>query len=243
MRRLNTTILGVGLLFVGFLFLGAPAARGGADDLDQVLREWVAQNIYFESDRWLLIRKRPVRAYIRTDDPEIATEARRAITNFADAFGLGVEFTTTDANLFVVTANGIADGDKPSRTLLASLGLTDAGIDFIVRTARWSGGCGTYSSRDKLGHVSATIVAADKSLTPKKLRSCVVTGIIFSFGLRVRGQEILDYSNDYIQFLLLARSLAACEKELSGKESELRPSVHDVYLECVLSGLKAKFSR
>jgi hypothetical protein len=178
----------------------------------------------------------------RPTTPEVTSEARKAIANFADAFDLGFEFTATDANLVVVMANGITDGEKPSRTLLASLGLTEAAINIVVGSSNWSSGCGVYNSRDSQGHISGSIVAVDKALLPKKLKSCVATGIIFSFGLRIKGQEILDYSNDYIQFLLLARSLAGCEGKISAQDSEQTASIRDAYLECVVNRLKAKLS-
>ena len=231
------------VLFTGCYLFGAGAAQASKDDLDQVLRAWVAQNIYFENDRLLLIRKRPVRAQIMVEDFEITSDARKAIANFSDAFGLGVEFTTTHANLIVVTADGIADAEgKPRRSLLARLGATEAGIDLIVKTAHWSKGCGVYNTRDYQGHVSVSIVAGDKSLSSKNLKSCVVTGIIFSFGLRTKGQDILDDSNDYIQFLLLARSLAGCDRKITAQNIEQNAPVRDVYVECIFNSLKAKLS-
>ena len=177
------------------------------------------------------------------DDSDIANEARKAITNFSDAFGLEVEFTATHANLIVVTADGVADREgKPSRSLLASLGATEAGIDLIVKTAHWSNGCGLYSTRDYQGHVSVSIVAGDKSLSSKNLKSCIVSGVIFSFGLRTKDHNIVDSTNDYIQFLLLARSLANCERKISPQISERNAPVRDVYVECIFNSLKAKLS-
>ena len=232
------------VIFASSLFLATKDARGGAEELDLVLREWVSKNIYFENDRLLIIRKRPVRAYIKSDDPEIVTEARKVIVNFADAYGLGVEFVTTNANLVVITANGIADGEgKPSRTLLASIGLTESDIDLVVgEMVSWSLGCGIFVTRDKQSKISASILAGDKALPAKKLKSCVSAGITFSFGLRIETEEIFANSNDYIQYLFLARSLAGCERKISAQYPDQTTPVRDAYLECVVNGLKAKLS-
>ena len=208
---------------------------------DKVLREWVAHNIYFENSRFLLIRKRAVRADIRSDDPKIVAEARDAISILAGAFGLDVQFVTSGGNLFVVTADGVAEPDgTPKASLLASLGITESGIKTITALTRWRSGCGNYSSRDSQGQISASVIAADKSLPPEKIRTCVVTGILYSFGLRTKGREALDSPTDYVQFLLLARSLAACDHKLSAEKVDDATSVPDLYVGCIVNRLKSK---
>jgi len=116
--------------------LGADVAQSASDSLDQVLRAWISQNISFVKDRenrdTLFIRKRPVRAHVRSDDPEINTQARGAISNLADAFGLEHTFTTDRMNLFVATAEGIAGSAKPSKRVLSGLGLPSSAVDQIV---------------------------------------------------------------------------------------------------------------
>jgi hypothetical protein len=228
------------LLVVGLLLFGARTSKGGAPELDQVLRSWVTQNIYLEQDQLILIRKQPVRALISTDNIETASEARTAIANFSDAFHLGLEFASLRPNLIVATANGIADKDgKPNRVFLSSLGLPEAVSDQISKSTQWSSGCGFYSSRNTRGQILISIVAGDKALPEKKLKSCVVTGVAVSFGLRARGQEILDFSNDYVQFLLLARSLAACDKKFSAQHYDKLVTTRD-YVECIVADMKAK---
>jgi hypothetical protein len=237
----------IGITLVAIAAFVAPiVAQDATEELDQVLRAWILQNVSFDKDQEnreiLFIRKRPVRAYIRSDDPELAAEARNTVANLANAFGLEYSFTTSGVNMIIATAIDIAGGGRPNRALLGSLGLPESAIDSIADTTKWATGCGTYGSRDSDGRVSFSIALGDKGLSPKKQKSCIVTGIIFGFGLRITGQEILDYSNDYTQFLLLARSLVACEKKISEQIIEQPKPTRDVYVECVLNRLRLKLS-
>jgi hypothetical protein len=231
--------------FVISYFSGAVAAQGGKDELDQVLRSWITRNVYFSTDRdnrdTLFIRKRPVRTHIVSDDPEIVVEARKAVANFANAFGLGYEFTTTNVNLLVVTANGIADNGKPNRRFLSGLGLAESEINEIADKDNWSEGCGVYDSHNSDGRILIGVVAGDKILR-EKLKSCLVSGIIAGFGLRIQGEKMLTDVNDYVQFLLLARSLSECDKKIMSQNLDKTTPIRGVYLECVLGGLKAKLS-
>jgi hypothetical protein len=166
------TSISIGL--VAFAALVGPfAAQGASEDLDQVLRGWILQNVSFYKDQQnretLFIRKRPVRAYIRSDVPEVTTEARNAVANLANAFGLEYSFTTSDVNMIIATAVDIAGGGKPNRGLLGSLGLPGSAIDTIADTTKWETGCGTYGSRDNDGRVSFSLALGDKGLSPKNL--------------------------------------------------------------------------
>jgi len=229
-------------LLAGIIAIG-PVPRVDADDIiDTSLRTWVTQNLHFENERPPLIRKQPVRAFIRSDDPQIVAETRREIANFAAAFGLPVAFVTTDINLAVVTAPRIADGRKPSRTFLADLGLPDATIDDIVRGADWSDGCGLYSGRDDRGRILGSIVAADTSLSPKHLRSCVASGVIFGFGLRTASSETIEFPHDHLPFLLLGRALAGCEQKMGERMPAEAVRIRDAYLDCMVESLKPKFA-
>lgn len=217
-------------------------AQRNDDPVDQALRSWVGQNIYFEHDRLLLIRRAPVQADIKIDDPQIISEATLAITNLAHAFDLKVEFGVANANLILVRANGIADKDgKASRTLLTELGFQEADVNVIRNSTQWLTGCGVYSWRDSRNQISSSIVAVDKALSQKKLKSCIVTGILFSFGLRVRSEEVLDFSSDYIPFALLARSIVVCDKEISTGIATYSGSIRDVYIACIARKLRSKF--
>jgi hypothetical protein len=237
-------------LLAAALFVGSfgvtPALAGGAE-LDQLLGAWIAQNVHFEKDGGgrdtLFIRKRPVRAYIRSDHPEIVADARAAVANFADAFGLEYEFTTTNVNMIIATADEISSGGKPNEGLLRSLGLSDVGINAIGDTQVWSTGCGQYDSRDNDGRLSVSILLGENTLPPTKQRACIVSGIVFGFGLRMKGNAILDDSNDYVQFLLLARSLSDCDKKLSAQIVDKTASIPDLYVECVRSSLRTKISQ
>jgi hypothetical protein len=241
------------LLLIGSILLapslfGAVIATAGPDELDQVLRAWIMENVTFEKGQenreTLFIRKRPVRAYIRSDDAGIVAGASSAIANLADAFGLKYEFGSTRVNLLIATAERITD-DKglPDRALLRSLGLTEAGADHIAVDANaWSTGCGLYDSRGDDGRLSVSIAVAEKSLATKnKLRSCVVTGVLFSFGLRIKGKTMLEDPNDYIQFLLLARAITYCENQLGAENAQTTPT-REAYLQCLVGRLKVKLS-
>ncbi len=236
------------LLFTISYFLSAVPAQSSNPELDQVLRSWITDNTHFEKDQnnqdILFIRKQPVRVYIKIDDPEIVAEARTAIANFANAFGLQYEFTATNINMIIGVASGISEKGRPSRSLLTSFGLKTSDIDYIVSILgdSWSTGCGFYHSRDSEGRLGFSIVAGDKGLARKKLKSCIVTGIISAFGLRMSGHEVVDHSNDYIQFLLLARSLLECEKKISLQKMDEALPTRGTYIDCVSNTLHLKLN-
>lgn len=241
---LGASLIGTSLLLI--LFSYTATADNGTKTLDLVLRDWIIQNIEFGKDKeaqeTIFIRQRPIRAYIKSDDVGVNLDARNAVANFADAFGLEHSFTTSDINMIIATASDISDHGKPKKSILIGLGFPESAANKIAEESDWSSGCGTYDSRNIDGRLSVSIVVGDTSLPPKKLRSCIVTGIIFGFGMRVKGQEILDYSNDYMQFLLLARSIAHCEKTTGSQNpGQSKPKPHD-YLECVFDSLRSKLT-
>jgi len=235
MRRLIAPLL------LGIVVLGA-TARVDANDIETTLRTWVTQNLHFEHDRLPLIRTQPVRAFIRSDDPEIVGETRREIANFAEAFGLPIAFVATEINLAVVIGERIADGRKPSRTFLAGLGIPDATIDDIIRVSDWSDGCGLYSGRDDGGRILGSIVAADASLSRKQQRSCVASGVIFGFGMRTAARETIAFPHDHLPFLLIGRALAGCERQMGDRSNTEAARIRDAYLDCMVANLKQKFA-
>jgi hypothetical protein len=235
------------IVFFGHCLFGANVARSGTAELDQALRAWIAENIYVikvpeKARDTLFIRQRPVRADLRTDDPDVASDARRTIANLADAFHLAYEFTPTSPNIIVATPDRISDqSGKPDGNFLRGLGLPDVVIDQLSKVANWSSGCGVHSFPDVNGRIAASIVAADKRLTPVQVRRCIVTDIINSFGLRVGGRhDAVDGVNDYMQFLLLARALVACENKSPSLAEAV--SVKDAYVDCAFEQLKPKLS-
>lgn len=240
----NLSALRFGIFFFLLLILQTHFALAEPESLDLTIREWVAENIYFENNQ-LLIRDKPIRAFVGgISDPKFATEARRAVVNLAAAYGLSVEFPTTGVNLVVVAADRIAVNGRPDLSLLTSLGVSEAAASTVIENSHdWSNGCGVYDSRDKDNHVTASIVAADrKVLSAGVLQTCVITGIVYSFGLHVRGGAEIKSSNDYIQFLFLARAVGDCKRQFNVEKAGSRAPSPDVYMECIAGKLKEKLS-
>jgi hypothetical protein len=203
----------------------------GADELDDLLEDWVVQNVYFEKNQdggdTLFVRKEPVRIYLESDDPKVLADTRVAVANLSEAFGLQYEFTSKNVNLMVVVANGITIDGKPNRNLLHRLKVPEVIVETIAKSDQWSKGCGVYAGHDKGGRIAIGMVFAEKSASEDDVRTCVATGIIFGFGLRVSRRTALDEPHDYVQFLLLARAITRCEKNAIVKREEELKCIRD----------------
>jgi hypothetical protein len=183
----------------------------------------------------ILIRKQAVRADIRSDNSDISADARAAIANLANAFGLDYEFTTVRPNLLVVVARGIAESGKPNKAMLRTLGAPEAAINYLPDSESWSTGCGAYAFWGSNAHIVYAIVGGDPDMMPA-LQRCIVTGILNGFGLRSGIKEFVTSPDDYLQYLLLARALARCDQNdtLQGETK------HNAYIACTVHQLKAK---
>jgi len=214
-------------------------SAGSAQDLSQSLKEWVLQNIVLspthDGKRSALIRRLPVKADLRTDESLLIAQAKLAVSSFSDAFGLQFEFTPDRPNLIIVVGSEINDGDKPRRTFLTGLGLPEAAVNMIVQTSNWSSGCGYYNFVGRKGDISATVIAGDRRLAADRLKDCIISGIAFGFGARARPTATFDTSQGYIQYLLLSRSMAACDMKF-GESFDV--SFQDEYVACVVGQLK-----
>jgi hypothetical protein len=233
-------------LLVAFLpafFLWADISAGGSSELDEVLRDWITQNIALErtpdGKDVLLRRKLPVRAYIRVDDPVIAADARATIANFAEAFGLEHEFTSSNINMVVATADRVAEKDgKPRMELLQSFGLTGSNTDFI-KDLDWSTGCGYYGSRaPQERFLTFSIVAGSEELTKQRLKSCIMTGIIIGFGMRTIESQIINSTDGYLQYLILGRANKECDDEATAAG---QPTSSRMLIDCVYQKMRPKF--
>jgi len=219
------------------------ASSSYASQLDGVLRDWITRNIALERTAdgrdVLLLRKAPIRAYIRIADPDIESEARTAIANFADALEISYEFTSTNINMVVAIADRIADeSGKPSMDLLRSFGLTGDNTD-VVTDNDWSPGCGYYGSRDLVERfLIFSIVAGRKDFTKQRLKSCVMTGIIMGFGLRIQERRLIESADGYLQFLLLGRSSKECDDEVTATG---QLSTSESLIDCVYKKMRSKF--
>ena len=248
---MTTTAGAAGALLAAVLFASlcpftVGIVRGETADLDQLVRGWVMENIRFEKDvndrETLFVRRQPVRAYIRTDDPEVMGDARRAIANFANAFGLEHEFTDSEVNLVFITANGISEDDgSPSRALLRSLNVPENAVAAIADSGRWTQGCGIYQFRASDGSLSISIAAGDNALGQAKLKSCAITAIVNGFGLRITSGGPVIHSDDYLQYLLLARATVRCDKTAAANSYNLASGREDL-IECIFRVVRAKLS-
>lgn len=204
-------------LATSVVLLSVPA---GGQDIVATLKPWIEKNIRIGNDKngraQLFIRTQNVVADIRFDDFDVASEARAALAALADAFGLRHEFARPNANLFIVSSRQIADGSRPSSSLLRELGIPDSAIDIMVRTENWNSGCGVYDFSDRNGRISASIVAAETRLGANLMRACVLTGIVFSFGLRMQTKALIVPDDGYYHYLALARAIRTCSGEELG---------------------------
>lgn len=208
-----------------------------ANELDDLLEGWVTQNTHFEKDQngrnTLFIRKVPVRIRLESDDPKVVADARMAVANLSDAFGLQYGYTSRDVNLLVVVADGITTDGKPNTQLLRRFRVPEMMVETIAESDEWSKGCGVYAGHEKDGHIAVALVFAEKSASENDVRRCVVTGIIFGFGLRIPSRLALGDSRDYIEFLLLARAITHCDKSPITREEELK---------CIRDRLRARLT-
>jgi hypothetical protein len=232
-------------LIVAFLMIFIVKTSVQAEDVNDSLNRWLRSNIFFstaqDGSAALFVRKKGVRARVISDTSDVTTEITRAIGALSTSFGLNYEFTAEAPNLIVAIGNSINDGDKPNKSFLKELGLPDPAIEIVSQTRNWSSGCGFYSFTGRDGHISASIVAGDKRLTVERLKDCVISGVIFSFGLRTRASATFDTSQGYIQYLLLASAIAACE----GKQAStgLNGEIINSYTKCITDKLVDKITR
>ena len=223
------------------------SAARASDDLDELLRPWITQNLRYERGRdgedRLMIRRAPVRASIQAEDPAVRALARATIANFAGAFGIEHTWTTTNVNLVVVVTDHITIDGKPNKDLLRRLRVPEQIVDIIGTSgSTWAKGCGLYDGRDDAGRLALGLVFADTAGETEFVRKCIVTGIIFGFGLRLQGQFALDRPHDYVQFLLLARAIAQCESALAESGRDARAPARDGELACIQHKIKAKLT-
>lgn len=231
-------------VFIFFYAWESAKSDTGDKSLDQFLKVWIEQNTTFTKNERgrdvLFVRRRPVRAYIQIDDTDFVNETKFQIQSIANSFELESTFTSSRVNMIVATASGIADRNgKPNKAVLAKLGISGILAERLLEEIRnWGSGCGLYDLSDDSGNISGSIVVADTSLPVKELKSCISTGVVFSFGMRIAGKETFDLPNDYIQFLILARALATCDKEINAAPNDA--PLKNRYLECVTKEIKRR---
>jgi hypothetical protein len=235
------------MAIVAGLFVAPKPAAAAADYLEDGLRLWVSQNIHFEKDKdnrpALFIRRIDVRAHVGTDDPELQSDAHIAITNLASAFGLRVDFTMDAVNMIVSPTAGVAAAARPTKQILQSIGLDEASASVIAATnPDWSGGCGQYAARTEAGRISFGLSIADRAMPRRNLSACLVTGVVYSFGMRTKATTALAAPSDYVQYLLLGRALSACDREITAAPPLPADAVEESYISCAVGKMKAKLS-
>src|SRR5665647_420993 len=141
----------ISISFILILTSYTANAGDGTNTLDLVLRDWITQNIKFVADKenreTIFVRQRPIRAYIKSDDVAVNLDAKNAVANFADAFGLEHSFAMSDINMIIATASDISDHGRPKKSILIGLGFPESAANKIAEESDWSSGCGTYDSR------------------------------------------------------------------------------------------------
>ncbi len=144
------------------------------------------------------------------------------------------------SNLIVAVDSGVNDGDKPSRSFLQKLGLPDPAIRIVAESRNWSSGCGFYNFGDANGNISVSIVAGDKRLDSDRLKDCIISGILFSFGLRAKTNATIDTSKFYLQYLLLASALRFCENKLKTSEESNSSAerLQDAFVDCAAARIE-----
>lgn len=245
MHRLSTLFIALALAAcVAGESIAAPSELA-----DKPLRDWVAETITVlqneDGKPTVLIRRGPVRADIRSEVPSVIAEAKEMITNFAAAFGLDREFTVIRPNLTLLHTAAVNDDDRPNRTLFQYLRIPGSESDAVMQMTGWSDGCGSYRYQAGSGEISMSVLGADTSLTSDKLRSCVLTGILKSFGFGIRVKRPIVASDGYIQYLILANVLAACDKRIAAAAPGPREvsEVEKLYVDCAVEGLKARTTK
>lgn len=146
--------------------------------------------------------------------------------------------------MLIVTTSDIADqAGKPNRQLLNRYRIPSQFIDRILLDD-WSGGCGVHNVYGHDGKISFTLIFGDVRLPTERLRTCVVTAIIYAFGLRTGIRLFIPDVGDYVQFLFLAREVRKCNEELQrSKTTSSGPVNKAAYVECAAQGLNAKLDK
>jgi hypothetical protein len=125
------------------------------------------------------------------------------------------------------------------KAFLLSLGLHETAVALVSETQKWSSGCGYYNFVDRTGRIAATIVAGDKKLAPERLRDCIVSGIIFGFGVRARSGATFDTSQGYIQYLALSSVMAVCDRRIGDAD---QPEPEEIYTNCITAELENRIA-
>jgi hypothetical protein len=237
----------IGLILALFIAAAPGAVQAAPPEFDKVLAAWIAQNIRFAKDQdsrdTLFTRKASLRVSIRSDIPQLVTETRRTVTNLAAAFGLAHEFTRERPNLVLATLDGTTEAGTPPKQLLAMLGMSRAAVDDVTETSGWwSDGCGIYARRDTSGRLAESIATGDTRQPPATIRACMTTGLIKGFGMGNSSTSLIEFSNDYLQYLLLGRAIAACEKEFDAAGAQQSPPARDVVTTCIVNRMKTRLS-
>jgi hypothetical protein len=118
--------------------------------------------------------------------------------------------------------------------------MPESAINMIPTSQKWLTGCGVFTFWDKNGRLSYAVGAGDTSLPPERLRRCIVTNIIYGFGMRRGTMEFVDGANNYVQYLILGRVLNECDTQTVTQNAGQSPK--DGILQCAVAKLRRRLS-
>lgn len=210
--------------------------------LDLFLRLWVAENVGYATDQSgrvvLLSRTTPIRARITSDNSNVSLIARRVIADLSAVFGVEHRFVEDAPNLIIGSGAQIVRDGKPNRELLLAAGTSEDMVHRLTDVSAWSTGCGFYSEQNSAGKIDVSLIFADLKLPQRRLDACVVSGILYAFGLRMKYESAVHGPADYIPYLLMAPAVQKCAERIS---SVAREDIQS-YSDCIVSELKLKIT-
>lgn len=217
-----------------------------AERINSATRQWISDSMKFHENKdgnlKLLLRRAPVKFFLSIPFGSVADEAAVLIGSLSRAIRVSFDYATREPNLIIVVDTPIANGDQPNPAIWQKFNLPREALKTIAERGGLSSGCGNYSFRDPDGQISLSIVLADSAIGEESIRSCVVEGVISSFGLRHNRKYSIRPDDGYLQYVLLLRSIGDCETQYGSKifAANDAEGLRLRYTDCLVSRLTIK---